>query len=375
MHSRQYPFTASLIERKKVNKAGSDKDTFHLVFDLTDSGIEYESGDSVGIIPKNSPELVKKTLNALKITGEEKIVPKGTNQSISLVDYLTTQANISSVNHKLFEYVLQNQNHASKKEHLLLLKDDMKENLQPFELWDFLGEHSEVTIEVNKLTELLSPLLPRFYSIASSQKYVGNEVHILLAPINYVSRGYERKGVCTHYLCDLVPLGKKEVSLFIQEAHTFHLPQDPHASIIMIGPGTGVAPFRAFIQERLHHFQSKGKHWLFFGGRRRSSDFFYEDEWKMWQDKGHFKVDTAFSRDQETKIYVQDRMLEHGAELFSWLEEGSYLFVCGDASRMAKDVESTLQKIIEIHGKKKEQEAKEYIKFLRKQKRYLRDVY
>jgi sulfite reductase (NADPH) flavoprotein alpha-component len=217
--------------------------------------------------------------------------------------------------------------------------------------------------------------LPRFYSISSSQRCVGEEIHLTVAPLEYESNGHKRRGVCTHYLCQLVELHDPVIPIFVQSSHGFNLPQDLHIPLVMIGPGTGVAPFRAFMQERLLHHQSKGRHWLFFGEWNRDYDFFYEEDWLEFSKQGHLRLGLAFSRDQEQKVYVQHKMWEAGEELFQWLEEGAYLYVCGDAQRMAKDVEVALQSIIQEFGKKEAQAAKEYIKHLRQQKRYLRDVY
>jgi sulfite reductase (NADPH) flavoprotein alpha-component len=254
-------------------------------------------------------------------------------------------------------------------------RDALKAYLKLHEIWDLLLFHFEVHLTPQELADLLMPLLPRFYSISSSQRYVGEEVHLTIAPLEYESNGHKRRGVCTHYLCELVELHNPVVPVFIQPSHGFKLPEDLLAPIVMIGPGTGVAPFRAFLQERVLHHQTKGKHWLFFGEWNRSSDFFYEEDWLLFEQKGYLRLDAVFSRDQEEKIYVQHKMFEHGEELFKWLEEGAYLFVCGDAERMAKDVEATLLTIIQEYGKKDLLEAREYIKRLRQHKRYLRDVY
>lgn len=379
IYDRHNPFIAPIIERKMISGTSSGKKTTHVSFDISESELFYSCGDSVGIIPQNSPELVRKTLEALGMSGYEEINLKRSNQIISLNTCLTSFANITSVSRKLFESVLHRQTNTSKKSLLLFFQEENREGcekyLQEFEVWDFLLEHSEVRFRANEISEHLLPLLPRFYSIASSQNYVGKELHIVFASVEYESRGQSRRGVCTHYLSDLASPREKEVPIFIQESRSFRLPQDPHKPLIMVGPGTGVAPFRAFVQERFHHLQSEGKHWLFFGGRNRECDFLYQDEWETWQQKGNLRIETAFSRDQEHKIYVQDKMLENGEELFSWLEEGAYFYVCGDATSMAKDVEASLQKIIEIYGKKSSTEAKEYIKSLRLQKRYLRDIY
>jgi sulfite reductase (NADPH) flavoprotein alpha-component len=379
IYSKQHPFLASMKERYTVSKPGSKKNTQHIVLDLRGSGIRYEVGDSIGIFPQHDPDLIDRTLQALRVTGKEIIQDKQTGARISLVDYLTAKANITDISPKLLRAVAARQPDRDKKHLLEELQQESnreicKAYLQKHEVWDFLLANEEVALTPQELADLLMPLLPRFYSIASSQRFVGEEVHLTVAPLEYESNGHKRRGVCTHYLCQIVDLHTSVVPIFVQPSHGFSLPLDPHVPLIMIGPGTGIAPFRAFLQERLLH-ESKGKHWLFFGEWNRAYDFFYEEEWQEFGKKGHLRVDLAFSRDQEHKIYVQHKMWEQGEELFQWLEGGAYLYVCGDAQRMAKDVEAMLQSIIQEFGRKEAQAAKDYIKRLRQQKRYLRDVY
>lgn len=380
-YTKQNPFLASIKERYALNKPGSQKKTYHLVLDLKGSDLRYEVGDSMGIIPQHDPELVQKTLHAMRASGEEVIRDKQTGESASLSITLTTQANLTTISPKLFQEIASRQPNEEKKQFLERLREEgnreeYKAYLQKHEVWDFLLSNEEVALAPQELVDLLMPLLPRFYSISSSQKFVGDEVHLTIAHFEYMSNGHERKGVCTHYLCNLVHLDVPSVPVFLQSSHGFGIPHDkPHVPLIMVGPGTGVAPFRAFLQERILHQGSKGKHWLFFGGQTRAHDYFYENEWEDLGQKGHLQVDLAFSRDQEQKVYVQHKMREKGRELFQWLEEGAYLYVCGDAQRMAKDVEATLQSIIEEFGGRGAQAAREYIKQLRQSKRYLRDVY
>lgn len=379
VYDKQNPFLASIKERYTLTKLGSQKNTQHLVLDLKGSGLCYEVGDSIGIFPQHDPELVNKTLEALRATGKELVQNKHTGELLPLVDYLTSKGNITDISPKLFREVALRQSDADKKHELEELRQEnnreaCKAYLQKHEVWDFLIANEEVSFTPQEVVDLLMPLLPRFYSISSSQRFVGEEVHLTIAPLEYESNGHKRRGVCTHYLCELVDLHEAVVPVFVQSSHGFSLPQDIHAPLIMIGPGTGIAPFRAFMQERIH-YQSKGKHWLFFGEWNRSYDFFYEKDWEEFSQQGHLRLELAFSRDQEHKVYVQHKMQENGEELYDWLEEGAFLYVCGDAQRMAKDVEATLHGIIQEFGRKEAQAAKEYIKHLRQQKRYLRDVY
>jgi sulfite reductase (NADPH) flavoprotein alpha-component len=374
------PFLASIKERYPLSKPESSKKTCHLVLDIRGSGLSYEVGDSVGIFASYDESLVNQTLQALRGDGQELVQWKQHEGALSFVECLRTKVNLTTVSSQLFHEVVARQSNLMKKRVLQKLqqedqRDQLKTYLANYEVWDFLLEHSEVSLTPQELVNLLMPLLPRFYSISSSQRYVGEEVHLTVAALEYESNGHKRQGVCTHYLCNQAELGIPTVPLFIQPSHGFHLPADPHASLVMVGPGTGIAPFRAFLQERLLCHQSKGKHWLFFGERHRACDFFYEKEWTTLSQKGNFYLDVAFSRDQPHKIYVQHKMWEKGRELYEWLEQGAYLYVCGDAQRMAKDVEIALQAIIQTFGQKEESAAKDYIKQLRKQKRYLRDVY
>lgn len=380
IYNKQNPFLASIKERYALCKPGSQKNTQHLILDLSGSGICYDVGDSIGIFPQHDPELVNKTLLALKATDKEMILNKQNGELINLADYFTFKANITDITPKLFREMIDRQPNADKKHILETLtqennRDAYKAYLRNHEIWDFLLANEEVMFTPQELADLLMPLLPRFYSISSSQKFTGEEVHLTVAPLEYESNGHKRRGVCTHYICQLAELQVPKVPIFIQTSHGFGLPQDTDTPLIMIGPGTGIAPFRAFLQERILHHQSKGKHWLFFGEWNRAYDFFYEDDWQHFSQKGNLRLELAFSRDQEQKIYVQHKMWEKGEEIFQWLEQGAYLYVCGDAQRMAKDVETMLQSIVQEFSGKDTQAARDYIKQLRQQKRYLRDVY
>lgn len=372
------PFLATVLERTWLSRGNSQRKTFHLVLDLQGSGYTYNVGDSIAIVSINDPFVVERTLSAMKASGSEIVVDRK-GESYSLREYLTVKANITDVSRKFFSDVLQLQSNPAKQEHLQWLlqdenRDGFKSYLECRQVWDFLEENSEVTLSLQEIVGLLKPMLPRFYSIASSQKAVNNQVHLTVANLKYTSNGHERFGVCTHYLCDLAPLNQAAVPVYIHPSNGFTLPKDRDTDIIMVGPGTGVAPFRGFMQERAV-VEGKGRNWLFFGEWHSCEDYYYSDFWKEHEALGSLRVDTAFSRDQEDKIYVQHRMLEYGKELYSWLENGAVFYVCGDAHRMAKDVDATLHHIVQIHGDKSESETKEYIKRLRAEKKYLRDVY
>lgn len=378
-YNKSNPFLASIKERCSLCKAGSQKSTFHVVVDLKGSGITYKVGDSIAVQPINDPHVVECTLRALKAKGKETIIDKHTKASFCLRDYLTKKSNLADVPRKLIFELSQRQPNAEKKKHLEFLlaegqKEALKEYLESHEVWDVLAENEEVALSPETFCHMLLPLLPRFYSIASSMSAVGEEVHLTVAELAYETNGHMRRGVCTHYLCRLAPLYDSVVPVYIQPSNGFTLPADPNASIIMVGPGTGVAPYRAFMQEREAQHAS-GANWLFFGEWHRTSEFFYEEYWNKLVNGGKLRLDTAFSRDQKHKVYVQHRMMDRGKELFDLLEKGAYFYVCGDARRMAKDVDFALHEIVRIHGDLNESEVKEYIKKLKAEKRYLRDVY
>jgi sulfite reductase (NADPH) flavoprotein alpha-component len=378
-YNKSNPFLAAVKERKSLCTPGSQKSTYHIVLDLKGSDITYQVGDSVAIFPHNDPDVVKKTLEALHATGAEIITEKHSGKESSLWNFLKHKANLAEVSRKLIQEICQRQTNPQKKEHFeVLLSEGQKEALKEYQLkhevWDALAENAEAVFTPQEICHLLMPLLPRFYSIASSMAAVGNEVHLTVAELVYETNGYVRRGICTHYLCRLAPMNEHVMPIYIQPSNGFTLPEDKSAPVIMIGPGTGVAPFRAFMQERQMQ-KASGVNWLFFGEWHQNSEFFYEDYWLELVRQGKMRLSTAFSRDQEHKIYVQHRLLEHGKEVFELLEQGAYLYVCGDARRMAKDVDLALHQLIQKHCPCDEQGAKDYLKKLRASKRYLRDVY
>lgn len=378
-YNKANPFLARIKERYNLCKEGSEKSTFHLVLDLEGSGITYQTGDSIAVQPTNDPVIVETILTLLKANADDIIADKQTKEPVRLKDYLTKKVNLAEVPKKLIVEMAKRQTNPQKKERLELVcsegqRELLKEYQAAHEVWDALGENEEAVFAAEEFCHLLQPLLPRFYSIASSMNQVGNEVHLLIAELNYETNGHMRYGVCTQYLCRREELNAPVVPVYIQPANGFTVPDDGAASMIMIGPGTGVAPYRAFMQERLYR-QASGSNWLFFGEWHRATEFFYENEWDVLTTAGSLRLDAAFSRDQEHKIYVQHKMLDNGKELFDQLESGAYLYVCGDAHRMAKDVDAALHLIAQVHGNLDEAGAKDYVKKLRAAKRYLRDIY
>jgi sulfite reductase (NADPH) flavoprotein alpha-component len=320
VEKREHAFLAKIKERYCLNP-GSDKKTYHLIIDLEGSEISYAVGDCLGIFPQNDPSAVNALLDLVAVTGDTEIKDRHGAQH-RLQEFFTSYANLSRIPQG------------------------------PLSVADFCKK--------------LSPLLPRFYSIASSQKVVGQEAHLTVGLVD---------GVCSPFLCERAPLNEPILPVFHQTSRHFSLsPESFHKPIMMIGPGTGIAPFRGFIQERISQ-KTSHKNWLFFGERTRRHDFYYQRDWEPLISAGQLDLDCAFSRDQEEKIYVQHRMLEKSGEIWKWLSEGAYLFVCGDASHMAKDVDKALHMIVEREGQYSPLEAKAYIKNLKHENRYQRDVY
>lgn len=349
MYSRTNPYIAQIKERFLLTGPHSSKKTYHVVLDIEESNLTFKVGDSIGVLPMNDPKIVEQILHKLKATGDEEIFDARTNTTHTFREILTYKANISKVSfHKLF---------------------DVEKTTLP--LLDLAQHHQPAPSE---LCKVLLPLLPRFYSIASSPKVYPHEIHLTVAFASSVVHGQVQLGVGSHFLCELAAVESTPIPIYVQPSNHFTLPSDPNAPIILIGPGTGIAPFRAFIQERLAT-QSEGRNWVFFGERNRASDFYYGDFWTDLENQGRIRLDTAFSRDQVEKIYVQHKLIEQKKTIWSWLQEGSYLYVCGDAEKMAKDVENALLQIAKEEGGMNEEEARKYLKSLRLEKRYLLDVY
>jgi sulfite reductase (NADPH) flavoprotein alpha-component len=376
-YSRKNPFPATLAVNRKLTREGSNKDTRHLELTLSGSDLAYEVGDSLGVFPKNDSELVEGILKNQGFTGEEQ-VPNPNGKMVSLREALTKDYIISEPAKQLLQ-VLPDKDSSS-----AFLKDLLdpgsKSHLDVY-LWgrdvlDLLEEFTAAKFSPEEFVKVLRKLQPRLYSIASSQRAVGESVHLTVAVVRYQPErsGHLHLGVCSTFLAERAE-GNGKVPVFVHTAKHFRIPENPDTATIMIGPGTGIAPFRAFLQER-KATGAKGKNWLFFGEQKAASDYFYKDEFEGWQADGVLtKFVTAFSRDQAQKIYVQHRMFEQAGELYDWLENGAIFYVCGDAARMAKDVDTALHQIVEKVGGKSTEQAKEYVDALKKEKRYRKDVY
>lgn len=369
--NKSNPYAAALITNKRLSSEQSAKDIRHFEFDLTDSGLKYEAGDALGVIPVNEPSLVSLLLTQLNADYQTPV--PGFDRSLG--DLLTYQFEISEPSRKLIEWVGQN---TTNQELRHVLQHDDKDALGVW-LWgkdtlDLLQLELTRNLSVPEFVALLRPLQHRAYSISSSSKAHPNQVHLTIASVRYHSGGRNRSGVCSTYLAERVRRGEKP-AIFISPNKAFRVPANGNAPLIMVGPGTGIAPFRAFLQER-QATGAQGKNWLFFGDQHQEHDFIYREELTAWQESGLLtRLDLAFSRDHDKKIYVQNRMLEQGAELYAWLQEGGYFYVCGDASRMAKDVDNALYEIVRQFGGLSSERAADYIDQLKKERRYLRDVY
>jgi len=379
IYNKTHPFPAAIIERYNLCAPSSQKNIYHVVVDLAGSNYTYLVGDSLAVMGMNYPEVIENTLKALQATGDELIENRHTNGPTPLREFFLYKANLADVSKKLIQEICARQTNQQKKERLeFILLEEQKEALKEYqsahEIWDALLENNEAQFTPQELCAYLMPLLPRFYSIASSMKEVGQQVHLTVAELVYETNGQVRRGVCTNFLCQLAPLNEKVMPVYVQPSNGFTVPEDNTLPMIMVGPGTGVAPYLGFMQERQAR-QATGLNWLFFGEWHRASEFLYADYWETFISKGSLRLSTAFSRDQEHKIYVQHRLLEHGQELFKLLEQGAYFYVCGDAKRMAKDVDLALHELIRMHGQLDEQGTKDYVKKLKQHKRYLRDVY
>jgi sulfite reductase (NADPH) flavoprotein alpha-component len=376
-YSRKNPFPAALLENHPLNARGSAKDTRHIALSLLGSGLEYRAGDALGIYPRNCYDLVDRIILSLNCLGNEKIALEG-GEEITLRAALINRLDLRRGSLKLLARLLEACRNGGEQRRLRELVsgdgEKSKAYLAERDLLDVLEDFPHTRLDARDFASTLSKLAPRLYSISSSPKENPGEVHLTIGVVRYLQDGRLRRGVTSTFLAERVPLGLT-VPVFIQPAAHFSLPADGKTPIIMVGPGTGIAPFRSFLQERRANGDS-GRNWLFFGDQRRDYDFLYSAEIAAMQSSGHLsRLDLAFSRDQQEKVYVQDRMLERSRELYAWLEDGAHFYVCGDAKRMAKDVDAALLQVVAKEGGKGPDEAKAYLEKLKEAKRYQRDVY
>ena len=369
-YNKNNPYLSHLLVNRLLTK-GSDKETRHFEISLRDSGLMYEPGDSLGVLPFNCSEVVDDLMGTTGFTGSEEI--KIAEETICLKDALISRfacTVLSKIQIKKFNELAQ----VSALDDLLKIenKEALIEYMWGRELIDLFKEYPQGELSVEDFVGLLRPMPPRLYSIASSLSTHHEEVHLTVAVVRYDTHGRKRKGVCSSYLAERVG---DSIPCYFHPNKNFKLPEESDKPIIMVGPGTGIAPFRAFIEER-KAIGATGKNWLFFGDRSYKTDYLYGNEWESYQKDGLLnRLDLAWSRDQDKKVYVQHKMLEKGAELWNWLDNGDLFYVCGDASRMAKDVDHALRTIAQEQGSMSEEDSATWVKSLQKEKRYLKDVY
>jgi len=372
IYDKTNPFPARLLKNVLLNRPGSGKEVRHFEIALGGSGLAYEVGDALGVIPENCPAIVDAILAAVNATGDEPV--KVDHSILPLREALTKIYDLAKPITELLAEIAK-RNPASEIAALLAPEhaEDLKKWQRGRDVLDVVTL-TEKPFSFGELLPLLRKLSPRLYSISSSPKAHPGEVHLTVGAVRYENLGRKRKGVASTFLADLANEAGA-VKVYVQPSHGFKPPANGDTPMIMVGPGTGIAPFRAFLEERAAT-GAKGKNWLFFGDQKLAADFLYEEQLTAWQ-KNNFltRLDLAFSRDQVEKIYVQDRMIENAAELWAWLEAGAHFYVCGDASRMAKDVDAALHKVIETAGGKNADEAKNHVAKLKSEKRYQRDVY
>lgn len=364
VYSKKNPYPALLATTRTLNAPGSTKQVCHVEFALGDSGLSYEAGDALGVIAQNCPALVSEVIAALGCDGEE-AVPTPDGGTASLRHALTTLYDLGKPPAGLlglFSPALAG--HAG----------EVSLSSGP-QVIDLLLARRDLRIPAADFVRALRKLQPRLYSISSSPRAHSGQVHLTVGAVRYNLQGRARKGVCSTFLADRAPAGTSRVGVFVHSNPAFRLPANGDTPVIMVGPGTGIAPFRAFLHER-RASGARGRNWLFFGDQRSETDFLYRDELDAFRQDGTLnRLDTAFSRDQSEKIYVQHRMLEQAGELYAWLAAGAHFYVCGDASRMAADVDVALRQVIETAGDRSADQAAAYVQALKTAKRYARDVY
>ncbi|MDQ0200187.1 assimilatory sulfite reductase (NADPH) flavoprotein subunit [Neobacillus ginsengisoli] len=374
-YSRTKPFKAEILDNINLNGRGSNKETRHLEISLEGSGLTFEPGDALGVYPENDPDLVDLLLSEMNWKPEEIVKVNKQGDTLPLKEALTTYFEITVLTKPLIEQAAKLSANGELQE--LLSADNqgkLKAYLEGRDLVDLVRDFGPWTGSAQELVSILRKMPARLYSIASSLAANPDEVHLTIGAVRYDAHGRERKGVCSILAAERLQSGDS-LPIFIQQNENFKLPKNPETPIIMVGPGTGVAPFRSFMQER-EEIGAEGKSWMFFGDQHFVTDFLYQTEWQKWLKDGVLtKMDVAFSRDTDKKVYVQHRMLEQSKELFEWLQDGAVVYICGDEKHMAHDVNNTLIEVIEKEGSMSREEAVEYLAVMQQEKRYQRDVY
>ena len=372
IYNKKRPFKAEVLANQKITGTKSTKDVRHIELSLEGSGLIYEPGDSLAVITKNPPQLIEELLNTLGFSGNEEVKIQGSTFTIK--NALRTKLEITALNLGFLKAYAELANSQDLRD---LLQPDCRTELSDFietrQIIDVVSEYPAL-VSATEFAASLRKLMPRSYSIASSLLANPDEVHLTVAAVNYQAFGREHWCAASTMLVDQIVEGDK-ISVFVESNPRFRLPVDGQTSLIMIGPGTGIAPFRAFVEQRAE-LGATGKNWLFFGDRSFHNDFLYQLEWQRFLKHGTLhRLDAAFSRDQVDKIYVQHRIEEHGARVYDWLQQGATIYVCGDAKHMANDVHDALANVLVVHGRHDKASAEGYLKDLRRADRYQRDVY
>ena len=378
-YDKNNPFPARLIDRRRLSSPASQKDTQHFSVSLAGSGLTYKCGDSLGVFPTNNPAAVAALLKAAGFTGAEAVTIPKDPAPIALREAWAKRVALNGPTYKFVQLLHDRATAVDQKEALaarLAEADPEKKKawLEQREFVDLFAEFPSARPSAQEVVELQRKLMPRLYSISSAPSRYPDEIHLTVAVVRYETNGRPREGVCSSYLADRARMNEADLPVFVADSH-FGLPADDNIPVIMVGPGTGVAPFRSFVMDRATR-GAKGPNWLFFGDQRKDHDFLYADEWAEYLKSGALtRLDTAFSRDQVAKVYVQDRMRESAVELWKWIQQGAYFYVCGDAKRMAKDVDAALHAIVAEQGGMTPEAAVDWVKQFKKDGRYQRDVY
>ncbi|MDP9698097.1 sulfite reductase (NADPH) flavoprotein alpha-component [Paenibacillus intestini] len=372
-YNRTNPFKAEVLENLNLNGRGSDRETRHIELSLEGSNLDYEPGDSLGVFPENHPRLVDELIAAMGWNADERVTVNKNGDQVSVYEALLRHYEITAVTKPVAEQLAKL---SSGNELTALLANDseFRNVMNSSDLLDVVQDYALKGIPAAQFLAVLRKIPARLYSIASSSKSFPDEVHLTVRTVRYEARGRQRYGVCSVHLAERIEAGDT-LPVYIQHNPNFKLPENPDTPIIMVGPGTGVAPFRSFLGER-EETGAEGKTWLFYGDQHFSTDFLYQTEWQRWLKDGVLtKMDVAFSRDTEQKVYVQHRMLEHSKELYQWLQDGASVYICGDEKKMAHDVHAALITILQQEGGLSSEQAVEYMTRLQQEKRYQRDVY
>jgi sulfite reductase (NADPH) flavoprotein alpha-component len=379
VYNKDNPFPAQITANRLLSRPGSGKEIRHFTVDIAGSGFTYKAGDSLGVYPNNRPSEVGEILQHLGATGRESVMLPRSPEPMTLSEALLAKLALSGPTRRMVETLAGRATEAAEEDRLAaLLVPEAAEQLTAFlgerHFVDLLAEFPSARLAPQEFVDHLRRLTPRLYSIASSPKVFPHEIHLTVAVIRYRTNERDRVGVCSSFKADRVRVGETPTYVFVSESH-FAPPDDGAKDCVMVGPGVGIAPFRAFLQDRVAS-GATGRNWVFFGDQHRAYDFIYEDEWRDHLARGRVhRIDLAWSRDQAHKIYVQDKMRENAVELWAWLAGGAHFYVCGDARHMAKGVDAALHEIIARQGGMDAAAAAAYVKQMKKEKRYQRDVY